>query len=103
MWVAYTSVSPPTLRIDMCVYWFSPIVFIWIHFLIFSSPPLFFPNMVSYQGDQWVDFMPKLHKDYEQKESHDSELSSTFLTLSQVLEKKYSLYWHIRSFEEYVA
>lgn len=59
--------------------------------------------MALYQGSHWTDFMSKVHDEFEKKESLDFELSSTFSNLSQLLEKKSLLHWHIKSFKDYIA
>lgn len=57
--------------------------------------------MAAYEGDQWANLMSKLYHDFEQTESLESKLTLFFSNLSQTLEKKSLLYWHIKSFENY--
>lgn len=47
--------------------------------------------------------MSRLHTEFEQKESLDSELAMSFSTLNQILEKKSLLHWHIKSFQDYIT
>lgn len=58
--------------------------------------------MAEFIGQAWLAFANNLQKDYEQKESKESELSFLFFNLTKWLEKKSSLYWHTRTFQEYI-
>lgn len=58
--------------------------------------------MTSFTGDGWETLMEGYLKDFGDKESVDSEISSLFSRLSKTLEKKSLFYWHVKSFQDYI-
>lgn len=57
--------------------------------------------MASYLGDDWDNLMSKSLKDFDTNKSAESELLYNFSNLTHLVEKKASLHWHIKSFEDY--
>lgn len=58
--------------------------------------------MAAYLGDEWNNLMSKRAKKFDTKELIESELRFTFLSLTHTVQKKASLFWHIKSFEDYL-
>lgn len=58
--------------------------------------------MTNYASTNWDSTMSGLYRNFVQKEKRGTELSSVFLNLKKVLEKKSSYHWHIHSFKQYI-
>lgn len=58
--------------------------------------------MAEFCGQAWDDFASKLQREYGQNKSRESELTFLFSGLTKWLEMKSLIYWHIKSFEEYI-
>lgn len=58
--------------------------------------------MTDFTGNDWESLMEGYLKDFGDKEYIDLEISALFCRLSKMLEKKSMLYWHIRSFQDYI-
>lgn len=56
--------------------------------------------MAEYLGKDWENLMSKSVKDFDTKELVESEIKLAFLNLTHIVEKKASLFWHIKSFED---
>lgn len=75
--------------------------------LAFLLPPFSFQlffialTMVGYLGEDWDILMSKMLKEFDTNESVESELTFAFSHLTQPVEKKAALCWHIKSFEDY--
>ncbi|XP_040191614.1 uncharacterized protein LOC120937137 [Rana temporaria] len=59
--------------------------------------------MSAYQGDEWMNLMQQYEAKFEKGEQVDTQISSHFRKLGKLLEKKSSLFWHIKSFERYTS
>ena len=59
--------------------------------------------MSAYQGDEWVNLMQQYEYNFGKGEQVDTQISSHFRKLGKLLEKKSSLFWHIKSFERYTS
>lgn len=58
--------------------------------------------MAEFVGQAWESFTTNPQKEYGQNESKESEISFLFFNLTKWLEKKSLLYWHIKTFKEYI-
>lgn len=58
--------------------------------------------MPKYMGSDWDNLMSGYLDDYGKNEHIDSEFNSLFLKLTRILEKKSSMFWHIKSFQDYI-
>lgn len=67
---------------------------LWLFFSLFST--------AEFCGQAWGDFASKLQKEYGQNKSRESELTFLFSGLTKWLEKKSLIYWHFKTFEEYI-
>lgn len=54
-----------------------------------------------FRGKEFKIIMDK-YREHGQKEAHESELTSLFSQLKRLVEKKVSMFWHIKSFENYI-
>lgn len=58
--------------------------------------------MANCTGSNWDSLMSGYLDEYGKNEHIESEINCYFFKLTKVLEKKSSLYWHIRSFRDYI-
>lgn len=57
--------------------------------------------MAKYLGEEWDNLMTKTAKDFDTNELIESEFKFVFLNLTHTVQKKASLFWNIKSFEDY--
>lgn len=56
----------------------------------------------NFTGDDWESLMEGYLKKFGDNEQIDSEISSLFFRLSETLEKKSLMFWHVKSFRDYI-
>lgn len=58
--------------------------------------------MANDTGRDWDNLMSGYLDEYGKNEHIDSEVNSLFLKLTRTLEKKSSMFWHIKCFPDYI-
>lgn len=59
--------------------------------------------MTNFIGQDWDTLMESYLKEFGHSEQLDSEISSLFFKLSKMLEINSRLFWHIKSFQDYIG
>ncbi|PIO27386.1 hypothetical protein AB205_0104330 [Aquarana catesbeiana] len=55
-----------------------------------------------FQGKEWDTLMAGLSRDYSQKSSSQSEVSTLLFQLGKIVDKKVACFWHADSFDRYI-
>lgn len=55
-----------------------------------------------FQGKEWDNLMAGFSKDYSQKSSSQSEISSLFFQLGKIVDKKVACFWLADTFDSYI-